>query len=58
MNTTVYQEERRIEQICIWNPMTTWWIYYVNIDLCHQYGIFVTESQTFLLTNFGDLSRR
>ena len=25
-------------------------IYYVNIDLCHQYGIFVAESQTFLLT--------
>ena len=23
-------------------------IYYVNIDLCHQYGISVAESQTFL----------
>ena len=23
-------------------------IYYVNIDLRHQYGIFATESQTFL----------
>ena len=29
--------------------MTTEFIY-VNIDLRHQYGISVTESQTFLLT--------
>ena len=26
-----------------------YWIYYVNIDLGHQFGIFVTELQTFLL---------
>jgi len=25
-----------------------YWIYYVNIDLRHQYGISVAESQTFL----------
>ena len=34
-----------IEQICIWNYR----IYYVNIDLRHQYGISVAESQTLLL---------
>ena len=27
-----------------------YWIYYANIDLCHQHGISVTESQTFLCT--------
>ena len=32
--------------ICKW----TWnRIYYVNIHLCHQYGVSVAESQTFLL---------
>ena len=30
-----------------WNPMTTG-LYYVNIDLRHQYRISVAESQTFL----------
>ena len=51
MNTTLHQidqEKRKIEQICICNPMTTEFIY-VNIDLRHQYGISVAESQTFLL---------
>ena len=47
--TKIDQEKRKIEQICIWNPMTTEFIY-VNIDLRHQYGISATESQTFLLT--------
>ena len=46
--TKIDQEKRKIEQICIWNPMTTGFIY-VNIDLRHQYGISVAESQTFLL---------
>ena len=32
----------------IWNPHD-YWIYYVNIGLCHQYGISATESQMFLL---------
>ena len=51
MNTIFYQnhqEKRKIEQICLWNPMITR-IYYVNIDLRHQYGISVAESQTFFL---------
>ena len=46
--TKIDQEKRKIEQICIWNPMTTGFIY-VNIDLRHQYGISVAKSQTFLL---------
>ena len=46
--TKIDPEKRKIEQICIWNPMTTGFIY-VNIDLRHQYGISVAESQTFLL---------
>ena len=25
-----------------------YWVYYVNIDLRHQYGIFAAETQTFL----------
>ena len=25
-----------------------YWVYYVNIDLRHQYGIFAAEAQTFL----------
>ena len=50
MNTTlskIDQKTRKIGQIYIWNPMTTE-LYHVNIDLCHQYGISVAESQTFL----------
>ena len=31
-----------------WEPHD-YWIYYVNIDLRHQYGISIAESQTFLL---------
>ena len=26
-----------------------YWIYYVNIELCHRYGVSVAESWTFLL---------
>ena len=44
--TKIDQKTRKIGQICIWNPLT--WIYYVNIGLCHQYGISAVESQTFL----------
>ena len=50
MNTTltkIDQKTRKIGQIYIWNPMTAE-LYHVNIDLCHQYGISVAESQTFL----------
>ena len=45
--TKIDQEKRKIEQICIWNP--TYQIYHVNIELRHQYGISVAESQMFLL---------
>ena len=45
--TKIDQQKRKIEQICIWNP--TYQIYHVNIELRHQYGISVAESQTFLL---------
>ena len=50
MNKTlskIDQKTRKIGQIYIWNPMTTG-LYYVNIDLRHQYRISVAESQTFL----------
>ena len=41
----------KIGQIYIWNPMTTGFtVYYLNIDLRHQYGISVVEWQTFLRT--------
>ena len=46
--TKIDQEKCKIEQICIWKPMTTGFIM-LNIDLRHQYGISVAESQTFLL---------
>ena len=46
--TKIDQEKRKIYHICIWNPHD-YRIYYVNIDLRHQYGISVAESQTFLL---------
>ena len=36
--TKIDQEKRKIEQICIWNPMNT-----LNIDLRHHYGISVAE---------------
>ena len=80
--TKIDQEKHKIEQICIWNPMTTglacvqppprlrkklgaslsprfflrrggrlytgyYRIYYINLR--HQYGISVAETQTFLL---------
>ena len=49
MNTTltkIDQEKRKIEQICIWNSMTTGF-FYINIALRHQYGISAAESHTF-----------
>ena len=50
MNTTLHQN--RPEDTQNWTKLylepDDYWIYYVSIDLCHQYGISVTESQTFL----------
>ena len=50
MNTTLYQN--RPGQTKNWTNLHLehhhYRIYYVNTDLCHQYGISVTESQTFL----------
>ena len=45
--TIIDQENHKIKQIYKWNPHD-YRIYYVNIDLRHQYGISVAESQTFL----------
>ena len=51
MNTTLHQN--RPEDTQNWTNLYLephdYRIYYVNIDLRHQYGISVTESQTFLL---------
>ena len=46
-----------MEQICIWNPMTTRFIKQTLIY--HQYGTSVAESQTFLHTKrpSGAMSR-
>ena len=50
INTTVYQN--RPEDTQNWTNLYLepydYWIYYVSIDLHHQYGISVAESQTFL----------
>ena len=50
MNTTLYQN--RPEDTQNWTNLCLephdYRIYYVNIDLRHQYGISVAESQTFL----------
>ena len=50
MNTTLYQN--RTEDTQNWTNLYLkpydCRIYYVNINLRHQYGIFVAESQTFL----------
>ena len=50
MNTTVYQN--RPEDSQNWTNLYLephdYRIYFVNIDLRHQYGISVAESQTFL----------
>ena len=52
MNTTLYQN--RPGETQNWTNLHLephdYWIYYVNIDLCHQYGISVSKSQTFLLS--------
>ena len=49
MNTALYQnrseDTQKSTNLCL-EP--DYRIYYVNIDLCHQYGISVAESQTFL----------
>ena len=51
MNTTLYQN--RAEDTQNWTNLCLqphdYRIYYVNIDLRHQYGISAAESQTFLL---------
>ena len=50
MDTTLYQN--RLEDTKKWTNLYLiphdYQIYYVNIDLRHQHGISVTESQTFL----------
>ena len=50
MDTTIYQN--RPEDTKNWTNLYLephdYQIYYVNIDLRHQYGISVAESQTFL----------
>ena len=52
MNTKLYQNRpgktRKIGQILYLEPHD-YRIYYINIDLRHQYGISAAESQTFLL---------
>ena len=45
MNTTLYQNRSGETYL----EAHDYRIYYVNIDLRHQYGISVAESQTFLL---------
>ena len=51
MNTTLHQN--RPEDTQNWTnlylELHDYQIHYVTIDLCHQYGIPVTELQTFLL---------
>ena len=51
MNTTLHQN--RPEDTQNWTYLFLephdYWIHYVTIDLRHQYGISVAESQTFLL---------
>ena len=51
MNTTLHQnrqeDTRNWTNLCL-EPYD-YWSHYVNIDLRHQYGISVAESQTFLL---------
>ena len=54
MNTTLYQNRPEDTQNSEnWTKLYLephdYWIYYVNIDLRHQYGISAPESQTFLL---------
>ena len=51
MNTTLHQnrpeDTRNWTNLCL-EPYD-YWSHYVNIDLRHQYGISVAESQTFIL---------
>ena len=47
--TKINHEKHKIEQILHLDPRD-YPIYYVNIDLRHQYDISVAESQMFLLT--------
>ena len=46
--TKIDQEKCKIEQICIWNPMTVPDLLCKHY-LCHQYGISVTALQMFFL---------
>ena len=46
--TKIDQAKCKIEPISIWKPRNTGFI--INIDLHHQYGISVAESQRFLLS--------
>ena len=50
INTTLYQNrpEDTQNQTNLYLELHDYQIYYVNIDLRHQYGISVAESQTFL----------
>ena len=41
-------ESPKIEQINLCLELKDYRIYYVNMHLHHQYGIFITESQRFL----------
>ena len=47
--TIIDQEKHKIKKIYIILETHDYQTYYVNIDLCHQYGISVAEKQTFLL---------
>ena len=52
MNTTlskIDQEKRKIGYIALILEPHDYRIYYANIDKCHQCGISVAESQTYLL---------
>ena len=51
MNTTLCQNRPADTQnwTNLYLEPHDYWIYYVSIDLRHQYGISVAESQTFLL---------
>ena len=59
MNTTLYQN--RPEDTENWKNLYLgphdYQIYYVNIDLRHQYGISGAESQTFLRAKCPELQR-
>ena len=51
MNTTLYQNRQEVTQnwTNLYLEPHDYRIHYVNINVRHQYGISVSESQTFLL---------